>query len=59
MSHPSHLLLMMLFAACVAVVGGVILKDTPRTQARAGAEIFASLVVAAVVLAWLLYFLPV
>ena len=38
---------MALFAGCVAVVGGVLLKDTPRQQARAAAEIFGSLVGAA------------
>jgi len=40
------------------VVGGVLLKDTPRQQARAAAEIFGSLVGAALVLGWLLYFFP-
>lgn len=58
MDTTSHLLLMALFAACVAVVGGVLLKDTPRHQARAAAEIFGSLMGAALVLGWVLYFLP-
>ena len=58
MTGSSHLLVMALFATCVAIVGGVILKDTPRQQARAAAEIFASLMVAAIVLAWVIYFLP-
>ena len=58
MTTTSHLLLMTLFAGCVGVVGGVLLKDTPRLQARAAAEIFGSLVGAAFVLGWILYFLP-
>jgi hypothetical protein len=40
------------------VVGGVLLKDKPRQQARSAAEIFGSLVGAALVLGWVLYFLP-
>jgi hypothetical protein len=59
MTRPSHLLVMALFACCVSIVGGAILKDAPRQQARAAAEIFASLMVAAIVLAWLIYFLPI
>jgi len=58
MNTTSHLLLMALFAGCVAVVGGVLLKDTPREQARTAAEIFGSLAGAALVLGWVLYFLP-
>ena len=58
MDTASHLLLMTLFAGCVAIVSGVLLKDSPRQQARSAAEIFGSLVGAALVLAWILYFLP-
>jgi uncharacterized membrane protein YeaQ/YmgE (transglycosylase-associated protein family) len=58
MNTTSHLLLMALFAGCVAVVGGVLLKDAARQQARTAAEIFGSLVGAALVLGWVLYFFP-
>lgn len=58
MDTTSHLFLMALFAGCVAIVGGVLLNDTPRQQARSAAEIFGSLVGAALVLGWILYFLP-
>jgi hypothetical protein len=58
MDRTSHVLLMALFAACVAAVGGVLLKDTPREQARTAAGIFGSLVGAALALGWVLYFLP-
>ena len=59
MDTASHLRLMVLFAGCVAIVGGVLLKDSPRQQARSAAEIFGSLVGAALVLGWILYFLPI
>jgi uncharacterized membrane protein YfcA len=58
MTTISHALLMALFAACVSVVGGVLLKETPKEQARSAAGIFGSLVGAALVLGWVLYFLP-
>jgi preprotein translocase subunit SecG len=58
MDRTSHVLLMALFAACVAVIGGVLLKDSPSQQARAAAGIFGSLVGAALALGWILYFLP-
>lgn len=58
MTTHSHLLLMSLFAFCLAVVGGVLLKDTRPEQLRAGATIFGSLLAGAFVLAWVLYFFP-
>ena len=58
MNTTSHVLLMALFAGCVAAVGGVLLKDTPSQQARAAAEIFGGLLGAALALGWVLYFLP-
>jgi putative Mn2+ efflux pump MntP len=58
MHTASHALLMVLFAACVSVVGGVLLKETPKEQALSAAGIFGSLVGAALVLGWVLYFLP-
>ena len=59
MNTTSHALLMALFAACVAVVGGVLLKDTPKEQARSAAGIYGSLVGSALVLGWVLDFLPI
>jgi hypothetical protein len=58
MNTTSHVLLMALFAGCVAVVGGVLLKDALRQQARTTAEIFGGLFGVALVLAWILFFLP-
>ena len=54
----SHLLLMAVFAFCVALVGGVMLKDTVRQQVRAGAEIFGGLIGGAIVIGWILYVFP-
>jgi hypothetical protein len=54
----SHLLLMVVYAVCVGAAGGALLKDEPREQVRAGASIFGSLVGAALLAGWILYFLP-
>ncbi len=54
----SHLMLMVLYAACVGAAGGALLKDEPREQLRAGASIFGSLVGAALLAGWILYFFP-
>jgi undecaprenyl pyrophosphate phosphatase UppP len=54
MAIHSHLLLMLLFALFVALVGGVLLKDTVREQIRTGAFLLASLVGGALVLGWLI-----
>jgi hypothetical protein len=57
MAH-SHLLVMMAYAACVAVVGGVLVKDTWMEQIRAAGAIFGGLVGSALVAGWLLYVFP-
>lgn len=54
----SHILLMAVFAAFVATVGGMLMRDAPRAQVRAGVTIFTSLLGVAFVVGWLLYFLP-
>jgi heme/copper-type cytochrome/quinol oxidase subunit 4 len=58
MAIHSHILLMAVFAAFVSLVGGLLMRDTPPTQVRAGAAIFGSLLGVAFVVGWLLYFLP-
>ena len=52
----THLGVMILFAACVSIVFGTILRDEPRDQVRLGAQIFTGLVVGAYVIGWLMYF---
>jgi uncharacterized membrane protein len=58
MAIHSHVLLMAVFAMFVALVGGVLMRDTLREQSRSGATIFVSLLGAACVIGWLLYLLP-
>lgn len=54
----SHLLLLVLFAAFVALVFATIAHDEPREQARLGLRILAGFVAAGLVLGWLMYPLP-
>ena len=58
MAIHSHVLLMAVFAAFVGLIGGVLMRDAPREQVRAGATILVSLLGAACGIGWLLYFLP-
>lgn len=54
----SHLGLLMLFAALTSAVFAAIGHDTLRAQARAALRLFAGFVGAALVLGWLMYFIP-
>ena len=54
----SHLGLMLLFAFFVSLIFATIAKDTPREQARLGAQMFAMFIAAAIVLGWLMYPFP-
>jgi hypothetical protein len=54
----THLLVMMLFAAVVALVFGVVARDTARESLLYGLKVFAEFVGIGLALAWLLYFLP-
>lgn len=54
----SHLALLVLFAAFVALVFATIAHDEPRDQLRYGSRIFAGFVAAGVALGWLMYPLP-
>lgn len=51
----SHLGVMILFAACLAAVFGVLLRDEAADQVRMGARIFIALVAGAYVLGWVMY----
>ena len=51
----THLGVMALFAACVSVVFGVLLRDHARDQATLAGRIFTGLVVGAYALGWLMY----
>lgn len=54
----SHLGLLALFAAFVALVFAAIAHDDPREQVRYGSRIFAGFLGAGVLLGWLMYPLP-
>ena len=54
----SHLLLMLLFAFFVSIVFAVLVRDEPRAQLRTGGMMFGGFVLAAAVLGWLMYPLP-
>lgn len=54
----SHLVLMMIFAAFVSVTFAALMRDEPREQLRFGARLFAGFVLGGILVAWLLYPLP-
>lgn len=54
----SHLLLLVLFAALVSSVFAALARDDAAAQLRTGAMMFAGFIVAAVLLGWLMYPLP-
>jgi len=51
----THLGVMILFAACVSTVFGVLQRDVPREQLTFGGKVFGVLVVGAYVLAWVMH----
>lgn len=53
-----HLLWIVVFAAQVAVVFGVVAKGTHRHRLIYGLKVFAQFVLIALALGWVLYFLP-
>jgi hypothetical protein len=53
-----HLLVMILFAALVAVVFGVVARNSRRERMIYGLKIFAEFIGIGLALAWLLYFFP-
>jgi len=53
----THLGVMILFAACVSVVFGVLFREAPREQVRLAARLFTMLTLGAYALGWLMYLL--
>lgn len=53
-----HLLVMILFAALVAVVFGVVARNNQKDRLIYGLKIFAEFIGIGLALAWVLYFLP-
>jgi hypothetical protein len=54
----SHLALLVLFAVPVSAVFAALTRDEPAAQARAALKMFAGFVLAAIVLGWLMFPLP-
>lgn len=54
----SHLGLMVLFALFVSTVFATLMRDTVKEQVQFGLRLFAGFVVAAIVMGWLMYPLP-
>jgi hypothetical protein len=50
----SHLAVMLLFAACVAVVFGTLSRDEPRDQLHLAGRIFGGLTLGAYLIGWLM-----
>ncbi len=53
-----HFLLMLLFAAAVALVFGVAGRHETHTRVRYGLKVFAEFVGIGMALAWILYLIP-
>jgi len=53
-----HLPAMIVFAFLVSVVFGVLSKDTPRERFIYGAKSFGAFVGIALLLGWMMYFIP-
>jgi hypothetical protein len=53
-----HVLWMSVFAALTAIVFGMVAKGDTRQRLLYGLKVFAEFLVVAVVLGWILYFLP-
>ena len=54
----THLLVMILFAALVSIVFGIVARDTNRERSLYGLKVFVEFIGIGLALAWLLYFLP-
>jgi hypothetical protein len=54
----THLFWMAVFAGLTAIVFGVVAKGTNRHRVIYGLKVFAEFMLIALVLGWLLYFLP-
>jgi hypothetical protein len=54
----THFPALLLFSLLTSVVFGVLSKNTPREQAIYGAKTFCAFVGIAILLGWIMYFLP-
>jgi hypothetical protein len=54
----SHFPAVLLFSALTSVVFGVVSKNSPRDRVIYSARVFGTFVGIAIVLGWMMYFLP-
>ena len=54
----SHFLLLVLFAFFVSLVFATLMRDEPRAQLRTGGLMFGGFLLAAIVVGWLMFPLP-
>jgi hypothetical protein len=54
----THFPALVIFSFLVAVVFGALAKDAPRERLIYGAKVFGAFVGTALVLGWLMYFIP-
>jgi hypothetical protein len=51
----SHLGVMVLFAACLSIVFGALMRESPRDEVRLATRILLALVGGAYVVGWIMY----
>jgi hypothetical protein len=54
----SHLVLLLIFSACVSVVFAALMREDAMSQLKLAARMFAGLLGAAVIIGWLMYPFP-
>ena len=54
----SHFGLLLLFSVFVSLIFAVLMRDDPRQQLRFGLRLLGGFVIAAIVIGWLMYPLP-
>ena len=54
----SHLVLLLVFSALASTVFAALLREDPRARLRFGLKVFASFVLSALVVGWVMYPFP-
>ena len=55
----SHFVLMLIFSVCVSAVFAGLMREEAAEQVKLGARMFGGMIVAAVVLGWLMFPVPI
>ena len=55
----SHIVLLVIFSACVSAVFAALMREDTREQITLGAKMFAGLIGAAIVIGWIMYPFPI